>query len=189
MASLEDPAAFVTAGEFEALREELDLRGHRLELLGGVVVFKMGHSSIHSDALSLVLRYLAALPSTCSIVSQSTVRLTEADVPEPDVAIAERDPETATRPVAPGDLRLVIEIAVSSLKTDRYQKVPLYASAGIPEYWIVNPIARQVEIYTEPASGTYGRIRVAGLGETIAPGCLPDLVVVVNRLMPPLAKD
>jgi Uma2 family endonuclease len=33
---------------------------------------------------------------------------------------------------------LVVEVADSSLLQDRLTKAPLYAAAGIPEYWLVN---------------------------------------------------
>jgi Uma2 family endonuclease len=29
-------------------------------------------------------------------------------------------------------------------------KAPIYAAAGVPEYWIVNLVARQVEVYRDP---------------------------------------
>ena len=44
-----------------------------------------------------------------------------------------------------------------------------YAEAGIPEYWIVNPVARQVEIYREPVDGEYQWLKVLQEGDSIAP--------------------
>jgi Uma2 family endonuclease len=36
------------------------------------------------------------------------------------------------------DVLLVVESAASSLKSDRHVKLPIYAAAGIAEYWIVD---------------------------------------------------
>jgi Uma2 family endonuclease len=44
----------------------------------------------------------------------------------------------ASRHAAPADIIVVIEIAASSIQYDREVKVPLYASAGISEYWPVD---------------------------------------------------
>src|SRR5438874_840696 len=42
---------------------------------------------------------------------------------------------------------LVIEVASPSTSTyDRHKKNDAYAHAGVPEYWIVDPVARTVEI-------------------------------------------
>jgi Uma2 family endonuclease len=43
----------------------------------------------------------------------------------------------------------VIEISESSLDRDR-EKLAIYAEAAVPEYWIVNLIDGQIEVYTEP---------------------------------------
>ena len=44
----------------------------------------------------------------------------------------------------------MIEVADSSLDEDRGWKKQIYAHARIPVYWIVNLVARQVEVYTDP---------------------------------------
>lgn len=45
---------------------------------------------------------------------------------------------------------LVIEVADSSLETDRYTKAGLYAAAHLPEYWILNLRHRQMEVHRIP---------------------------------------
>jgi len=46
-----------------------------------------------------------------------------------------------------------MEVADATLHHDRESKGPLYAAARIPEYWIVNLVDRQVEVYTQPRGG------------------------------------
>ena len=50
----------------------------------------------------------------------------------------------------PNTAQLVIEVAISALHYDREYKLPLYASARVPEYWIVDAEANTVEVYTKP---------------------------------------
>jgi hypothetical protein len=44
----------------------------------------------------------------------------------------------------------VIEVAVSSLRTDTRMKPPLYAAAGVPELWVAGVDARRVRVFAEP---------------------------------------
>ncbi len=52
-------------------------------------------------------------------------------------------------PAAP-DVGVVVEFADASLEFDRVVKQRVYARAGIPEYWIVNVVETQLEVYTDP---------------------------------------
>ena len=45
---------------------------------------------------------------------------------------------------------MVVEFADASLEFDRVVKQRIYARAGIPEYWIVNVVETQLEVYTDP---------------------------------------
>src|SRR5207248_1191302 len=55
-----------------------------------------------------------------------------------------------TRHPGPSDFGILIEVADSSLLTDRRDKGRIYARESIPVYWIVNLVDRQVEVYTDP---------------------------------------
>ncbi len=52
----------------------------------------------------------------------------------------------------------------------RAAKQRLYATAGIPQNWLVNLPDSQVEVYEQPdnASGTYAQNTVYGAGQTIS---------------------
>ena len=55
------------------------------------------------------------------------------------------------QPPSPHDAHLVIEVAGWSVCLDRHLKGPLYARAGIPEYWIVDLNGERIEVYREPS--------------------------------------
>ena len=63
----------------------------------------------------------------------------------------------STRHPGPADLALAVEVADSSL--DRMQ-ADIYGRAGIPVYWIINLIDRQVEVYLNPDPSGYQSLEV-----------------------------
>ena len=71
--------------------------------------------------------------------------------PEPDIAVVAGDQRAfAVRHPGPDDIGLLVEVAESSLDTDRFEKARIYARAAIPVYWIINLVDRQVEVYSDP---------------------------------------
>lgn len=65
---------------------------------------------------------------------------------------------------------LVVEIAGPSLNHDQTIKSSLYVKHGVPEYWIVNVLARTIEVRREPRSEGYAEIRVYAEDESIPVG-------------------
>ena len=74
--------------------------------------------------------------------------------PEPDLVWVRRPP-SREKPPEPDRVALLIEVAESSLAYDRTVKLPNYAIAGIHDFWIVNLIDEQIEVYRKPIGGTY----------------------------------
>ena len=56
----------------------------------------------------------------------------------------------------PEEIAMVAEVADSSLSLDRTRKFRSYSRAGIPVYWIVNLVERQIEVYSIPKSPRKG---------------------------------
>ena len=185
LAPLTDANARITPELFDAMLERGDLAHVHVELFDGTMLFKMPQGELHSFALMLIARALwrAADPLGLWVAQQSTVRMSD-DRPEPDAAIVALDPRTARGPMTGSDVRLAVEIAVSSLALDRQKKALVYAAQGIPEYWIVNPVARQIEVYREPSLDGYRSLTVAGEDETISCLALPGSSFLVGDLMP-----
>ena len=86
--------------------------------------------------------------------------LSDTSEPEPDVAIVKGLPEAyADHHPTPAGVIAAIEVADSSLRFDRSTKQRNYALARIGQYWIVNLVENQIEIYQQPliAEGRYLR--------------------------------
>ena len=91
--------------------------------------------------------------------------------PEPDFVLLNycADNYVTGHPTA-SDVHLVIEVSDHTLQRDLEIKLPLYALAGIPEYWIINLVDRQIERFTRPdmATGRYAQHTVLAEKERIA---------------------
>ena len=86
-------------------------------------------------------------------------------VVEPDVLVAAR--AAFTRRDLPVPPLLVIEIlSPSTTHLDRGRKREIYAEAGIPHYWIVDPNAPAITIF-ELTDGTYTETAHAGGEQTL----------------------
>ena len=77
--------------------------------------------------------------------------------PEPDVVLAKRREDFySERHPMPTEVFLVVEVAASSLEEDQHVKAPVYAAAGIVEYWLVNLREDLLEVYREPTTPAEG---------------------------------
>jgi Uma2 family endonuclease len=126
-----------------------------LELLEGYLVHKMSRNPPHDAALQLIQDTLPRLlPAGWCLRMQSAITLSSSE-PEPDGAVVRGSARSyASHHPGPADIGLVIEVADATLAGDRVDKGRIYARAGIPCYWIVNLVDRQVEVYTSPSGAT-----------------------------------
>jgi Uma2 family endonuclease len=129
----------------------------RVELLDGHIYAMSPIGSEHAACVRRLDRLFQREVGSQAIVSiQNPVRLNESSEPEPDLALlAPRDDSYATRHPRPDDVRLVVEVAGTSLDFDRDVKRPLYAQADIPELWIVNLEADRIEVFRSPQKTAY----------------------------------
>jgi hypothetical protein len=126
----------------------------RVELIEGIVIQKMTQHPPHATAIDYtadVLRPL--LPGGWRLREQKPIKLSDSE-PEPDIVLV-RGPLHLyeRRHPRPADITLVIEVADTTLETDRRDKGRAYARARIQCYWIINLSEHQVEVYTEPRTG------------------------------------
>jgi Uma2 family endonuclease len=123
----------------------------RVELLENFLVLKMPTNPPH-DSTVVALNFLLPrlLPSGYILRCQNTSDLPDSR-PEPDLAVARGDIRShrAQHP-RPDEIALVVEVSDSSLQRDRQDKGRIYARVSIPQYWVVNLVDRQVEVYTDP---------------------------------------
>jgi len=159
----------------------------KVELMEGILVPMSPQGAAHAKVIMSLNRWLSrVVGEEFSVLVQSSVRLNETSVVEPDVAVVVGDPENYGAKIpTQSDLRLVVEVAHSSLTKDSQRKMPLYAGAGVPEYWIVNIPGRRLEIHTEPRPDGYGVIHIVSELHEVAPLAFPNSPIEVVKLLPP----
>lgn len=122
-----------------------------VELLEGLLVFKMAKNPPHRVATRLTRTALEnILPPGWYVDSQEPITLQNSE-PEPDIVVVRGDTrQYLDRHPGAEDIAMIVEISDSTLQRDRTIKKRIYASAGIPFYWIVNLAESQVEVYSQP---------------------------------------
>jgi Uma2 family endonuclease len=161
----------MTVDEYEAMVRSGALKTrNRLHLINGYLVDKMTQNPPHRVADELLGAELARVvpADRYHVPGAKPVRLPDGDSePEPDRCVVRgtiRDYED--HHPGPGDIALIAEVADSSLADDRKLATEVYGPSGIPVYWIVNLIHRQVEVYTDPGPGGYRSSEVFAEGQS-----------------------
>jgi Uma2 family endonuclease len=126
----------------------------RVELLKGWIVDKMPHNAPHDAGITRTNRRLIQLlPDEWLLLVQCAITLRTSE-PEPDFAVVPGpDGLYSRRKPHARDVRLLMEVADSTLLYDRRWKLQLYAESRIPEYWIINVVENCIEVYTNPRGG------------------------------------
>ena len=157
-----------------------------LELLNGDLVVTPPQGPIHT---TLVEQLNYALQRVYLVMGHrvriaSPIVASDGSEPEPDLAvIAGTIPKSLRHPRC-DEAILLIEVAYTSHKID-HDKASDYAQGGAPVYWILDVLARKLEVYTEPVPSArrYRTLQVFGEADTVMlPGT--DVVWSVASLLP-----
>lgn len=131
--------------------------GERLELINGELIEMSPIYTPHSAHISKTNRYLMNIISDDLMVrTENPIQIGQHSYPEPDICVVKfrEDYYRHQHPLLT-DIALIAEVADSSLEYDRKVKAPLYANAGIQEYWIIDVIAETIEVYTASKGEVY----------------------------------
>lgn len=155
----------------------------RIELIDGALIDMGPISQSHAAAVTGLNRALVLACGDRAIVSpQNPVRLDRLNEPQPDFAIFRPRTDfyaTGERP-RPADILLLIEVADSSVRYDRSVKLPLYARAGIAEFWLIDLGRRVLEAYRDPIDDTYRSMTSRLPGQTLSLALAPDIAVTLD---------
>lgn len=157
----------------------------RVELIEGEIIEMSPINVPHAVCVDRLTKKLVMGAGDRAIVRvQSPIFINERTEPEPDLVLLKpRDYLAMPYHPGPDDIMLVIEVADSTVRTDRRDKVPRYARAGIPEMWLVNIPRKIVEVYSEPVEGKYRNVQRVGRGQTLSLTALPDVTIGVDEIL------
>jgi len=109
--------------------------------------------------------------------------------PQPDVSVIPGRMEDYTD--HPTAALLIVEVADTSLDTDSTTKAELYATAGIPDYWVVDVDGRRLLVFRDPVplpqglGGTAYRTHLTfDATHSVSPLAVPTAIVRVADLLP-----
>jgi Uma2 family endonuclease len=167
--------------EYDKLVDLGVFEDERLELLEGALVYMSPIGPRHCSAVQKLNELLVtALAGRATVRPQLPLAASDLSEPEPDLLVAARDDYDMAHP---SHAYLVIEVAESSLAKDRGIKQRIYAQNGVPEYWVVDVVARTIEVYSQPSSGAYARMVQYARGDSITLGAFPDVCIRVIDIM------
>jgi Uma2 family endonuclease len=155
-----------------------------VELLEGVIVRVSPQGTEHATVIErLNDPRFVELPAAYLIRCQLPLSLSDADEPEPDIAVIARD-VPRSRKSHPASACLVFEVANESIRKDRQIKAPLYARAAVAEYVIVNLAEQRLEVHRspDPASGRYRTLETLDATATFVSESVPGLKVPLAKL-------
>jgi Uma2 family endonuclease len=134
----------------------------RVELLNGQLAEMTPPSPEHAGLVQWLAQELicAIKVDVARVRVRSPLRFAPVSEPEPDIAIVAPGRYTREHPAT---AMLVIEVAKTSLPIDLGTKAEIYAAAEVPEYWVVDIVARALHVHASPGPDGYGSIqRVTG---------------------------
>ena len=154
--------------------------GRRYEIHGGelvVVAAPLLRHQIAALEIATILNAYGHRSGGRAVTAPFDIVFDEYDVVQPDVVFfrAERSHLVRLDVVTRAAPDIAVEVlSPSTASVDRGRKTEMFARYGVPEYWIVDPVGRQVEVHVLEA-GAYRQAQVATGGDIVRSVLLPDL--------------
>jgi Uma2 family endonuclease len=157
----------------------------RVELLDGQLYVKEPIGPPHASRTEMLADILRGkLGKRAMVRTRHPAILDSYNAPEPDILVVKRrDDYYLEAHPTPADVLLAIEIAWTSGPGDRRIKSPLYARAGIPEFWIVDLRRSFVDVYQTPEPSGYQSHRRMVAGDALRPLAFQDIEVPVSDIL------
>lgn len=157
----------------------------RMELIEGEILHMAPIGFNHAGHVARLIHALAPLIQDRAIINaQNPVQLSDLSEPEPDFLLLHPEPNFyTTRHPNASDVLLLVEVSDTTLRFDRSQKLRLYATHNIPEYWIVNLIDDCLEVCRQPQDGDYLQKIVLGKSDSLNLVALPEVRIEVAAIL------
>jgi Uma2 family endonuclease len=150
----------------------------RVELIEGELFDMAPIGSQHASIVDALVEMLTlGAKGRVLVRAQGPLQIPLHNEPLPDVLLLKpRADRYRNAWPQPQDVRLIIEVADSTVARDRDVKIPIYGRHGIPEAWLVDVQRQVITVYQQPCGEGYRRAAEIGSG-SLVPACLPDVMV------------
>jgi Uma2 family endonuclease len=145
---------------YDDLQRMRETRHERLELIDGELFVTPSPTPMHQDILgnlyTIFRRIVLDTGRGHVYFAPLDIRFAEATIVQPDLIIVLHDRPVLTTARVEGVPSLAVEIISPSTSAyDRVTKRNLYARYEVPEYWLIDPEAETVTIFSAPQDGRY----------------------------------
>lgn len=156
----------------------------RVELIDGEIVEMTPIGTRHlACVVSLNHLLMHAAGGGYFVSVQNPITLNDGTEPQPDLSLLRTKPDPDGKLPGPDDVALVVEVSDTTLTYDKNVKLPRYASAGVPEVWIVDLAERKVEVHSEPSPQGYRALRTFVSGERVSSSSVGELSPPVDEIL------
>jgi Uma2 family endonuclease len=167
--------------------------GLKTMLIHGEILVMTFPKPPHDTALNLAVEALrSAFATGYHVRNQQGLDIGTDNDPGPDLAVVPGSiRDYGTRTPTANLAVLVVEVAESSLFLDTTTKAELYATAGVPDYWVIDVANRRLLVFRDPVAlpvglgaTAYRTHRTLAATDSIAPLAAPTAIVRVVDLLP-----
>ena len=155
------------------------------ELIDGIIMQMAPTGRPHANRLSQIAKvFIENIPRSIQVHLGSTIRLLDQTGPQPDLALltpqASQDRQNIP---GPADILLIVEVAGTSLQTDRQTKPQRYAQSNIPELWIFPLESPEIQVHRHPTPTGYSHTQIYRPNQTLTIPTLPQITLTTNQLL------
>jgi len=157
----------------------------RFELIRGEIIEMPTPKPPHSGPVNRLNQLFSITLGKSVIVSvQNPIGIDEYSEPQPDLVLLKPRPDfyAESHPM-PENVLLAVEISNTTVQYDSEIKGPLYAEAGIAEYWQVDIQKNVLIVRTNPKNGEYQDVQIFERGQTISLQGLPSVSFAVDEIL------
>lgn len=181
-----------TVDDYDLLYEAGWFAERRVQLIDGCFIEFPIQTDLHAASVTLTHDELRkAFGSEFWVRILGELNVSRHSLPKPDLSVVPGRPRDWKDRDTPTTALLAVEVSETTLDFDRNRKRPLYAASGIADFWIVNPVDRQVEVYRDPVadvSQPFGfryasRTDLTPLDQ-VSPLAAPQAQILVADLLP-----
>ena len=187
-ASVDPPRKRWTRADCAVLEASGLLNQESLELVEGELISKMGKKRPHVSSFTRMQEWLVQVFGWRFVNAEAPVDVAPEDNPTnepvPDLIVLWQDESHFTSNPRAQDLRLVVEIADTTLHFDLTVKAALYARAGVSEYWVLDVTGRRLLVHRSPRSGMYADVAAYSEHESVSPLAAQQALLLVRDAFP-----
>lgn len=171
---IEDYLLLDDSGAFDAYR--------KTELIEGEVFFMNAQHRPHARIKSRLFRVLAAALDGTGLeaIVEGSIAIPPVNAPEPDIVVTNAPEGDGLIPLE--SVRLIVEVADTTLRNDLARKAAVYARNGVPEYWVVDVEGAAIRQMWRPEGEVYAEQREVKFGDRIAAATIASLALATEDL-------